>query len=58
MKTIPNTPHGWAWFVEQVKSMMLESGNSNPLDADLYSILMREYYILGKSPQDFANRKK
>jgi len=58
MKTVSNTPNGWAWFVEQVKSMMLESGNSNPLDADLYSIMMREYYILGKTPQDFVNREK
>lgn len=53
MKTIPNTPFGWAWFVEQVKKLI-----DYPLDADLYSIMMREYYILGKSPQDFANREK
>lgn len=53
MKTQPNTPHGWMWFVEQVKSMI-----DYPLDADLYSILMREYYILGKTPEQFVNREK
>lgn len=53
MKTVPNTPLGWQDFVEQVKSMI-----DYPLDADLYSIMMREYYILGKSPQDFVNREK
>jgi hypothetical protein len=53
MKTVPNTPLGWAWFVEQVKSMI-----DYPLDADLYSIMMREYYILGKSPEQFVNREK
>lgn len=53
MKTIPNTPHGWAWFVDQVKSMI-----DYPLDADLYSIMMREYYIRGKKPEDFVNREK
>ena len=53
MKQIPNTPFGWCWFVEQVKSMV-----DYPLDADLYSVMMREYYILGKSPQDFVNRGK
>lgn len=45
-------------FVSKVKELRLESGNSHPLDADLYSIMMREYYILGKSPQDFVNREK
>lgn len=53
MKTVPNTPLGWQDFVEQVKNMI-----DYPLDADLYSILMREYYILGRSPQDFVNREK
>lgn len=53
MKTIPNTPLGWAWYVEQVKELI-----DYPLDSDLYLIMMREYYILGRSPQDFANREK
>ena len=53
MKQIPNTPFGWAWFVEQVKSLI----NYN-LTSDDYSVMMREYYILGKSPQDFVNREK
>lgn len=53
MKTIPNTPYGWAWFVEQVKELI-----DYPLTSDDYSIMMREYYILGKSPQDFVNREK
>lgn len=58
MKTQPNTPGGWMDFVSKVKELMLESGNSYPLDADLYSILMREYYILGKSPEQFVNRER
>lgn len=58
MKTVPVAVMSWMWWVEQVKSMMLESGNSNPLDADLYSIMMREYYILGKTPEQFVNREK
>lgn len=53
MKIIPNTPLGWQDFVEQVKSLI----NYN-LTSDDYSIMMREYYILGKSPQDFVNRSK
>lgn len=53
MKQIPNTPLGWQDFVEQVKSLI----NHN-LNSDDYSILMREYYILGKSPADFVNREK
>lgn len=53
MKTQPNTHGGWMHFVQQVKELI-----DYPLDADLYSIMMREYYILGKSPQDFVNREK
>lgn len=53
MKQIPNTPLGWCWFVEQVKSLI----NYN-LTSDDYSIMMREYYILGKTPQDFVNRER
>lgn len=53
MKTIPNTSGGWAWFVEEVKSLI----NYN-LTSDDYSIIMREYYILGKKPEDFVNREK
>ena len=53
MKTIPNTPLGWAWFVEKVKELI-----DYNLCADDYSLMMREYYILGKSPQDFVNREK
>lgn len=53
MKIIPNTPLGWQDFVEQVKSLI----NYN-LTSDDYSIMMREYYILGRSPQDFVNRSK
>lgn len=53
MKTIPNTPGGWMDFVSKVKGLI-----DYPLDADLYSIMMREYYILGRTPQDFVNREK
>ena len=53
MKQIPNTPLGWAWFVEQVKELIDYS-----LCADDYSLMMREYYILGKTPRDFVNRGK
>lgn len=53
MKQIPNTPLGWQDFVEQVKSLI----NYN-LNSDDYSIMMREYYILGKSPEQFVNRGK
>lgn len=40
-------------FVDQVKSMI-----DYPLNADDYSTMMREYYILGKRPEDFVNREK
>ena len=53
MKTILNTPGGWMDFVSKVKELI-----DYPLDANLYSILMREYYILGRSPEDFVNREK
>lgn len=53
MKQIPNTVYGWAWFVEQVKSL-----TSQPLDSTMYSVMMREYYILGKSPQDYVDSLK
>ena len=53
MKTQPNTPGGWMDFVSRVKELI-----DYPLDSDLYSIMMREYYILGRSPQDFVNREK
>jgi hypothetical protein len=53
MKQIPNTPGGWMHFVSRVKELI-----DYPLNADLYSIMMREYYILGKSPQDYVNSLK
>jgi len=53
MKTIPNTPFGWAWWVEQVKSL-----TTHPLDSTMYSVMMREYYILGKSPQQYVDSLK
>lgn len=53
MKIIPNTPLGLQDFVEQVKSLI----NYN-LTSDDYSIMMREYYILGKSPEQFVSREK
>lgn len=53
MKTQTNTPGGWMDFVSKVKEII-----DYPLDADLYSIMMREYYILGKSPEQFVNREK
>lgn len=53
MKRIPNTVHGWMWWVEQVKTMI-----KFPLTSDDYSVMMREYYILGKSPQDYVNSLK
>lgn len=58
MKAIPNTVGGWAWWVEKVKELKKESGNDYPLQYDDYSIMMREYYIPGRSPQDFVNREK
>lgn len=53
MKTIPNVPYGWMDFVQKVKSL-----TDRPLLADNYSVMMREYYILGKSPQDYVNSLK
>lgn len=53
MKQIANTVHGWMWWVEQVKSL-----TDRPLSADNYSVMMREYYILGKSPEDYVNSLK
>lgn len=53
MKTQPNTPGGWMHFVAKVKELI-----DYPLDAELYSIIMREYYIFGKSPEQFVNREK
>ena len=53
MKTQPNTPGGWMDFVSQVKELI-----DYNLCAEDYSLMMREYYILGKSPQDFVNREK
>ena len=53
MKIQPNTPGGWMHFVSRVKELI-----DYPLDSDLYSIMMREYYILGKKPEDFVNREK
>lgn len=51
MKQIPNTVYGWMWWVDQVKSMI-----DYNLCADDYSLMMREYYILGKTPEQFVNR--
>lgn len=53
MKQIPNTPNGWMDFVSRVKSL-----TTSPLDADMYNVMMREYYILGKTPQDYVNSLK
>ncbi len=53
MKIIPNTPLGWAWWVEQVKSL-----TTRPLDADMISVMMREYYIRGKTPQQYVDSLK
>lgn len=53
MKQIPNTPFGWAWFVEEVKSL-----SDKPLTHDCYSVMMREYYILGKTPQQYVDSLK
>lgn len=53
MKQIANTVHGWMWWVEQVKSL-----TDRPLSSDNYSVMMREYYILGKSPQDYVDSLK
>lgn len=58
MKIIPNTIGGWAWWVEKVKELKKKSGNDYPLQYDDYSVMMREYYILGKRPEDFVNREK
>lgn len=58
MKTIPNTVGGWACWVEKVKELKKESGNDYPLQYDDYSIMMREYYILGKKPEQFVNMDK
>ena len=44
---------GWMDFVQKVKELI-----DYPLCADDYSLMMREYYILGRSPQDFVNREK
>jgi len=53
MKTIPNVPYGWMDFVSRVKSL-----TTSPLSADNYSVMMREYYILGKTPQEYVNSLK
>lgn len=53
MKQIPNTPLGWQDFVEQVKSLIAYN-----LTSEDYSIMMQEYYIRGKKPEDFVNREK
>lgn len=53
MKTQPNTHGGWMHFVQQVKELI-----DYPLTSDDYSLMMREYYILGKKPEDFVNREK
>lgn len=53
IKTTKYIKGGWMDFVSRVKEMI-----DHPLCADDYSVLMREYYILGKSPQDFVNREK
>lgn len=53
MKQISNTANGWMDFVSRVKSL-----TTQPLDSTMYSIMMREYYILGKSPQDYVNSLK
>lgn len=53
MKVIPNTPFGWAWWVEQVKSL-----TTRPLDSDMISVMMREYYIRGKTPQQYVDSLK
>ena len=53
MKQITNPPLGWQDFVEQVKSLI----NYN-LTSDDYSIIMREYYILGKTPQQYVDSLK
>nr|DAH57190.1 MAG TPA: hypothetical protein [Caudoviricetes sp.] len=41
------------WWVEQVKSLI-----TRPLDADMISVMMREYYIRGKTPQEYVNSLK
>lgn len=53
MKTQPNTPGGWMHFVSRVKELI-----DYNLCADDYSLMMREYYILGKTPEQFVNREK
>ena len=52
MKETKYVEGGWMGFVSKVKELI-----DYPLDADLYSILMREYYTLGKSPEQFVNRE-
>lgn len=44
---------GWMHFVQQVKELV-----DYNLCADDYSLMMREYYIRGKKPEDFVNREK
>lgn len=53
MKTTKYIKGGWMDFVQQVKEMI-----DYNLCADDYSTMMREYYILGKTPQQFVNREK
>ena len=53
MKQIPNTPNGWMDFVSRVKTL-----TTQPLDSTMYSVMMREYYILGKSPQQYVDSLK
>ena len=53
MKTTKYIKGGWMDFVQQVKELI-----DYPLCADDYSVLMREYYILGKTPEQFVNREK
>lgn len=44
---------GWMDFVHKVKELI-----DYPLCADDYSLMMREYYILGRTPEQFVNRSK
>lgn len=41
MKQIPNTPHGWMWFVEKVKEYV-----NRELNQQDYADMM-QYYIKG-----------
>lgn len=50
MKKIVNN---WMSFVRDVKSL-----TKRPLDSDMYSVMMRQYYILGKTPEEYVNSLK